>query len=101
MPKEVWTSPHGHFQITRHISEEGCENETREEWAEPLDLSVFHREDTRTPEERAKQHAKAATEWDEYLKAEGLEPNEEQRADMEALAEYLGWRNPNGEPASQ
>ena len=83
MPKEVWISPHGHFQITRHIPEEGYENETREEWAEPLDLSVFQRKDTRTPEERAEWRKKAVAEIRAYRKAEGLELNEEQQADME------------------
>ena len=101
MPKEVWISPHGHFQITRHIPEEGYENETREEWAEPLDLSVFQRKDTRTPEERAEWRKKAVAEIRAYRKAEGLELNEEQQADMEALAEYMGWRRPDSEPVPQ
>ena len=101
MPKEVWTSPHGHFQIIRHIPEEGYENETRGERGEPLDLSVFHREDTRTPEERAKRRKKAVAEWDEYIKTEGLELNEEEQADFEAFAKRLGWRLPNSEPTPQ
>ena len=102
MPKEVWTSPHGHFQVTRHIPE-GYNGETREERAEPLDLdlSVFHHEDTRTPEERAEWFAKASAELDEYIKAEGLELNEEQQADFEALAEHMGWNIPNSEPTSR
>ena len=102
MPKEVWTSPHGHFQITRHIPE-GYNGETREEWAERigLDLSVFQHEDTRTPEERAKWRKKAVAEWDEYIKEEGLELNEEQQADLKAFIKYMGWRHPDSETAPQ
>ena len=102
MPKEVWTSPHGHFQITRYVPE-GLNGETREEWAERLglDLSVFQHEDTRTPEERAKWRKEAVAEIRAYRKAEGLELNEEQQADLKALAEYMGWYRPDSEPALQ
>ena len=102
MLKEVWTSPHGHFQIIRHVPEE-YNGETREEWAERigLDMSVFQHEDTRSPEERAEWRKKAVAEWDEYIKEEGLELNEEQQADLDAFIKYLGWRHPDSEPAPQ
>ena len=102
MPKEVWTSPHGHFQITRYIPE-GLNGETREEWAERLglDLSVFQHEDTRTPEERAKQRKEALAELDEYMKEEGLEFSEEQQADLKAFIKYVGWDRPDSEPVPQ
>ena len=103
MPVETWISPNGHFKVDRVLPEKGYENETREEWAERigLDLSVFQHEDPRTPEERAEFFAKASAELDEYIKEEGLELNEEEQADFEALAEYMGWNTPNSEPAPQ
>ena len=102
MPQEVWTSPHGHFQVIRHVPEE-YNGETREERAEPLDLdlSVFQHEDPRTPEERAKWRKEALAELDEYIKEEGLELNEEQQADLDAFIKYVGWRHPDSEPAPQ
>lgn len=103
MPIEVWTSPNGYIKIETYIPEEGYENETREEWAERigLDLNVPQYEDPRTPEERAKEREEAVAELDAFIKAEGLEPNEEQQADIEAFAKRVGWRVPNSKPASQ
>ena len=100
MPIEVWTSPGGTHRVTKYIPE-GYENETREEWAERLglDLSAFHYEDPRTPEERAQQRAEAVAEMEAYRKAEGLLLTEEEQAELTALTEHLGWKAPTGETA--
>ena len=68
MAVEVWTSPGGAYQVKRHIPD-GYENETREEWAERLglDLSVFQREDTETPEEKAQRVAEALAENEKFF----------------------------------
>ena len=102
MPVEVWTSPGGNYQVKTYIPD-GYENETREEWAERigLDLSVLQREDTRTPEERAKWRAEALAENEQFFREQGWTITPEEQAELDALMEHLGIGNPNGETASQ
>ena len=95
MAVEVWTSPGGTYQVKRHIPD-GYENETREEWAERLglDLSVFQREDTETPEEKAQRVAEAVAELDAFIEENGLMVTEEEQAEIDAVLEHLGYRIP-------
>ena len=102
MAVEVWTSPGGTYQIKRHIPD-GYENETREEWAERLglDLSVFQHEDTETPEEKAQRIAEAVAENKKFFEEQGWTRTPEQQAELDALMEHLGFRNPDGEPEQE
>ena len=95
MAVEIWTSPGGTYQVKRHIPD-GYENETREEWAERLglDLSVFQREDTETPEEKAQRVAEAVAELDAFIEENGLMVTEEEQAEIDAVLEHLGYRIP-------
>ncbi len=98
MAVEVWTSPGGTYQVKRHIPD-GYENETREEWAERLglDLSVFQREDTETPEEKAQRITEAVAELDAFIEEEGLTLSAEEHAELVALFDHLGYRVPDDE----
>lgn len=98
MAIEVWTSPEGTHQVISYTPD-GYENETREEWAERLglDLSVFQHEDTETPEEKTRRIAKALADNEKFFEEQGWTSTPEQEAELDALMEYLGFRNPNGE----
>ena len=102
MALEVWTSPGGTYQVKRHIPD-GYENETREEWAERLglDLSVFQHEDTETPEEKAQRVAEAVAENKKIFEEQGWTRTPEQQAELDALMEHFGFRNPDGEPEQE
>lgn len=98
MAIEVWTSPGGTYKVTKYIPD-GYENQTREEWAERLglDLSVFQDEDPETPKEKAQRVAEAVAENKRFFEEQGWTRTPEQEAELDALMERLGYRNPNGE----
>ena len=62
-----------------------------------LDLSVFQIEDNETPEERAERIARSMAELDEWFEEVGLQPTEEDEAELDTLCEHMGWQTPNGE----
>ena len=99
MDKEVWTTPGGMYKVITFTPDGYDENETREERAERvgLDLSVLQKEDDETPEEKAERVARASAEVKELFEEIGFTPTEEQKAEVEALWEYMGWQTPNSE----
>ena len=104
MADKIWTSPRGEYKVITVIPDGYDENETREEWAERLglDLSVFQMEDDETPEEQAERVAKALADNKEFFEEQGWrwERTPEEQAELDALFEYLGIRNRNGESES-
>ena len=102
MAFEVWTSPGGTHRVISYTPD-GYEDETREEWAERLglDLSVFQHEDTETPEEKAQRISEALAENKKFFEEQGWTRTPEQQAELDAVMEYLGLINPDGEPEQE
>ena len=97
--KEVWTTPRGMYKVITFTPDGYDENETREERAERvgLDLSVFQMRGRRDPGGEGGTRRAASAEVKELFEEIGFTPTEEQKAEVEALWEYMGWQTPNSE----